>query len=162
MNRTATITAALLCFVATVAFSDEPPPEKNARREAIRDAISAIKQKKVVDVLELADTEKVNFLDLYDRWDEVRWQYRERRRVLMEELAGAMRGAGSRPLGAVLDDVDAVDAESRTSEDRLRVEFRSLLSDEQYAKLLLFEQNFNRNLRRFIQEQQRWAPPAKP
>jgi len=137
-------------------------PEDQTEREAVRDAINELKQEKVVDVLELGDDEEQNFLDVYNRWEEVRWTYRERRDALMEELRSALVETDDlRPLPEVLDDVDAVDAESRGSEDRLRDEFRMILSEEQYAKLLLFEYSFNRNLRRLVQERQLEAPPHK-
>jgi len=138
----------------------EPPEWVPPDVEAVRAAINEIKQKKVVDVLELEGGEEQTFLGVYNRWEEVRWRYRERRDALMEELRLALAGGGAgRMLGEILDDVDAVDAESRGSEERLRAEFRTLLSDDQYAKLLLFEHNFNRKLRRLVQEQQRQAPP---
>ncbi len=154
------LAAALL---APTARAQQPPEENPPDREAVRAAINEIKQKKVVDVLELEAGAEEAFLGVYNRWEEVRWRYRERRDALMEELRGALAGsAGRRPLAEILDDVDAVDAESRGSEDRLRAEFRSFLSEEQYAKLLLFEHNFNRTLRRLVQEQQRQAPPGPP
>ena len=147
-------------FLAAAAYAQQPPEDAPPEREAVRAAINEIKQKKVVDVLELEDGEEETFLGVYNRWEEVRWRYRERRDALMEEVRLEMAGLDGRPLPEILDDVDAVDAESRGSEDRLRSEFRSLLSEEQYAKLLLFEHNFNRTLRRMVQEQQRLAPPG--
>jgi hypothetical protein len=150
---------------AAASHAEEPPEWVPPDVEAVRAAINELKQKKVVDVLELEDGEEQTFLGVYNRWEEVRWRYRERRDALMEELRLAVVGDGAGPpLGEILDDVDAVDAESRGSEERLRAEFRALLSDEQYAKLLLFEHNFNRKLRRLVQEQQRQAPPpgARP
>lgn len=159
------VTALILSAFMGTALSGVPAcaqeqSEDSPDRDAVRDAINEIKQKKVVDVLELADDEEQTFLDVYNRWEEVRWTYRERRDVLMEELRAAFTGTeDGRPLPDVLDDVDAVDAESRGSEDRLRDEFRMLLSEEQYAKLLLFEYSFNRNLRRLVQERQLEAPP---
>jgi len=154
------VSAFLGAALSSTSACAQQPPEDSPDREAVRDAINEIKQKKVVDVLELADDEEQTFLDVYNRWEEVRWSYRERRDTLMEELRAALIGtAAGRPLPEVLDDVDAVDAESRGSEDRLRTEFRMLLSEEQYAKLLLFEHSFNRNLRRLVQERQLQAPP---
>lgn len=147
-------------FLAAAPYAQQPPEDAPPEREAVRAAINEIKQKKVVDVLELEDGEEETFLGVYTRWAEVRWRYRERRDALMEEVRLVMAGIDGRPLAEILDDVDATDAESRGSEDRLRSEFRSLLSEEQYAKLLLFEHNFNRTLRRLVQEQQRLAPPG--
>jgi hypothetical protein len=147
-------------FLAAASYAQQPPEDAPPEREAVRAAINEIKQKKVVDVLELEDGEEETFLGVYNRWEEVRWRYRERRDALMEEVRLVIAGIDGRPLPEILDDVDAVDAESRGSEDRLRSEFRSLLSEEQYAKLLLFEHNFNRTLRRLVQEQQRLAPPG--
>jgi len=154
------LSAFLAAALSPASACAQQPPEDSSDRDAVRDAINEIKQKKVVDVLELADAEEQTFLDVYNRWEEVRWSYRERRDALMEELRAALgETAPGRPLPEVLDDVDAVDAESRGSEDRLRNEFRMLLSEEQYAKLLLFEYSFNRNLRRLVQERQLEAPP---
>jgi hypothetical protein len=163
MKRKLVLLVVSSCFGAAVVATParaQQPPENSPDREAVRAAINEIKQKKVVDVLELADDEEQNFLDVYNRWEAVRWTYRERRDTLMEELRGVVAGtAPGRLLAEVLDDVDDVDAESRGSEDRLRTEFRTLLSEEQYAKLLLFEHSFNRNLRRLVQERQLEAPP---
>ncbi len=162
IHVTKSLSAAVLATVilAPAARGQQPPEEAPPDREAVRAAINEIKQKKVVDVLELEDGVEEAFLGVYNRWEEVRWRYRERRDALMEELRSALAGSEGRPLAEILDDVDAVDAESRGSEDRLRAEFRSFLSEEQYAKLLLFEHNFNRTLRRLVQEQQRQAPPG--
>jgi len=164
-----TLTAALTPAFLTAALwaaasrAEEPPERVPPDVEAVRAAINEIKQKNVVDVLDLENGEEQTFLGVYNRWEEVRWRYRERRDALMEELRSALTGGGAgRPPGEILDDVDAVDAESRGSEERLRAEFRALLSDEQCAKLLLFEHNFNRKLRRLVQEQQRQAPPPGP
>lgn len=158
---TACLTAVIL---AAASYAQQPPEENPPEREAVRAAINELKQKNVVDILELEDGTEETFLGVYNRWEEVRWRYGDRRDALIEELRLVMAGSDGRPLPEILDDVDGVDAESRGSEDRLRSEFRSLLSEEQYAKLLLFEHNFNRTLRRLVQEQQRQAPdePYKP
>lgn len=158
---TACLTAVIL---AAASYAQQPPEENPPEREAVRAAINELKQKNVVDILELEDGTEETFLGVYNRWEEVRWRYSDRRDALIEELRLVMAGSVGRPLPEILDDVDGVDAESRGSEDRLRSEFRSLLSEEQYAKLLLFEHNFNRTLRRLVQEQQRQAPdePYKP
>ncbi len=155
---TAFLTAALS---ATSSYAEQPPENEPSDRDAVRAAINEIKQKKVVDVLELEEEAEEAFLGVYNRWEEVRWRYRERRAALMEELRFALTGGGTgRAVSEILDDVDDVDAESRGSEERLRAEFRSLLSEEQYAKLLLFEHNFNLKLRRLVQERQREADPG--
>ena len=158
---TACLTAVIL---SPASYAQQPPEDNPPEREAVRAAINEIKQKNVVDILELEDGTEETFLGVYNRWEEVRWRYSDRRDALIEELRLVMAGSVGRPLPEILDDVDDVDAESRGSEDRLRSEFRSLLSEEQYAKLLLFEHNFNRTLRRLVQEQQRQAPgePYKP
>ena len=152
---TACLTAVLF---AAASYAQQPPEENPPEREAVRAAINELKQKNVVDILELEDGTEEAFLGVYNRWEEVRWRYRDRRDALIEELRLFIGGGTGRPLPEILDDIDDVDAESRGSEDRLRSEFRSLLSEEQYAKLLLFEHNFNRTLRRLVQEQQRQAP----
>jgi hypothetical protein len=157
---TAFFTAAL---AATSSYADQPPENEPSDRDAVRAAINEIKQKTVVGVLALEEEEEEAFLAVYNRWEEVRWRYRERRAALMEELQFALTGGGTgRTVTEILDDVDAVDAESRGSEERLRAEFRSLLSEEQYAKLLVFEHNFNLKLRHLVQERQRQADPAAP
>jgi hypothetical protein len=160
MKRNVTRVLATIFFMAALSaissHADQPPENEPADRDAVRAAINEIKQKKVVDVLELEEEAEETFLGVYNRWEEVRWRYRERRAALMEELHLALTDPGTgRAVSEILDDVDAVDAESRGSEDRLRAEFRSLLSEEQYAKLLLFEHNFNLKLRRLVQERQR-------
>jgi hypothetical protein len=152
------------CLAATLAAparAQDAEDEDQTNVDDVRAAINELKQKKVVDVLDLTADAEEDFLDVYNRWEEVRWRYRERRQSLMEELRTAMVDqSDARPLPEILDDVDAVDAESRGSEERLRGEFRFLLSPEQYARLLLFEHQFNRNLRRLVQERQLQAPPA--
>lgn len=168
MKTFATHALTTACFTAVIlaaaSYAQQSPEENPPEREAVRAAINELKQKNVVDVLELEDGTEETFLGVYNRWEEVRWRYSDRRDALIEELRLVMAGSDGRPLPEILDDVDDVDAESRGSEDRLRSEFRSLLSEEQYAKLLLFEHNFNRTLRRLVQEQQRQAPdePHKP
>lgn len=167
MKRNTTRILATVFFTAALSATspqaDQPPENEPSDRDAVRAAINEIKQKKVVDVLELEEEAEEAFLGVYNRWEEVRWRYRERRAALMEELRLALTGRGTgRAVSEILDDVDDVDAESRGSEERLRAEFRSLLSEEQYAKLLLFEHNFNLKLRRLVQERQRQADTGGP
>ncbi|NIT37404.1 MAG: hypothetical protein GTN49_13060 [candidate division Zixibacteria bacterium] len=160
-TRLLTTTFLMAALGAGSSYADQPPGNEPSDRDAVRAAINEIKQKKVVDVLELEEEAEETFLGVYNRWEEVRWRYRERRAALMEELHLALTGRGTgRAVPEILDDIDDVDAENRGSEERLRAEFRSLLSDEQYAKLLLFEHNFNLKLRRLVQERQRKAGPG--
>ncbi len=136
-----------------LARAEEAPPEQ---QEQVRAAINAIKQNKIVAILELPADEEETFLVLYNEWEEVRWAHTQRRDVLLDELRTKMADLrAGRELMAILDDLDNADADSRTAEENLRADFRDVLSDEQYAKLLLFEDDFNRNLRRLVQEKQR-------
>jgi hypothetical protein len=146
-----------LAVVAGVTFVGNPAfaRGKNAASEEVRAAINEIKENKLADVLDLPTDETVEFMELYTQWEEVRWSYKERRSALLAELQSILTGDAdrARSLKGVLDDVDTTDAEARASEEDLRKEFRALLNDEQYGKLLLFENNFNKSLRRLIQEQ---------
>lgn len=128
---------------------------KNAAAEEVRAAINEIKEDKLADVLNLPSDDTGGFMELYTQWEEVRWSYKERRAALLAELQAGLTGDldRSRSVKAILDDIDTTDAEARASEEDLREEFRTLLNDEQYGKLLLFEFNFNKNLRRLIQQQ---------
>ena len=147
---------ALAMGALPAARAQTPTPEA----EALRQAINEIKEEKLAAVLALPADENAAFIEMYNQWEETRWSYRERRGALLEELQLGLinpPGAGGRSLAAILDNLDACDAESRQAEDRLRVEFRRVLSDEQYAKLLLFENNFAKNLRRLVQDQQKDA-----
>ena len=143
---------------APLAFADDAPP---GQEEQVRAAINAIKQNKIVSILELPADEEETFLALYNQWEEVRWEHQQQREVLMDELKTKMADLrAGRALAIILDDLDGADADSRAAEAKLRADFRGVLSDEQYAKLLLFEDNFNRNLRRLVQEKQR--EPSEP
>jgi len=134
--------------------ADEAPAER--QQEEVRATINEIKQNKLVTILELPADDEQAFVTMYTHWEEVRWEFRKRRASLMEELSAKMAEVGEgRELVAILDDIDTTDRDARASEERLRIQFRSILSMDQYAKLLLFEDNFNRNLRRLVQDRQR-------
>ena len=140
---------------AAVGYAADAPPAER-QQEEVRATINEIKQNKLVTILELPADDEQAFLTMYTHWEEVRWEFRKRRADLMEELSAKMADVGEgRELVAILDDLDLTDRDARASEERLRIQFRSILSLEQYATLLLFEDNFNRNLRRLVQDRQR-------
>lgn len=125
--------------------------------ERVRDALNQLKQNQLITVLELPDDDEATFLALYNHWDEVRWEFKRQRDELITELrAKVLRGEG-RDLNAILADIDATDAASREKEAELRAQFRQILTDIQYAKLLIFEDSFSKNLRRLVQERQRFT-----
>ena len=148
------IVLAAVVWGATLAAVPALARGKNAAAEEVRAAINEIKEDKLADVLALPSDESVEFMELYTQWEEVRWSYKERRAALLAELQAGMTGDldRSRSMKTILDDIDTTDAEARASEGDLRKEFRALLNDEQYGKLLLFENNFNKSLRRLLQQ----------
>jgi len=137
-----------------------PADDEEEQQEQVRAALNEIKQNKLVTVLELPDDEEATFLTLYTHWEDVRWELKRRRDELMAELRMNVLRREGRELSAILSDIDEADAAARTKEAELRAEFRRILSDEQYAKLLIFEDSFNRNLRRLVQERGRPAGAA--
>jgi len=157
------ITLAATAFAAVAAAAPAGDGKAAADADEVRAALNQLKEDKLEDLLALPQDDNDAFVTLYNQLEETRWRYHERRAALLDELQTTLLAAPAagvsigRPLKEILDDVDATDREAATAEADLRAEFRAVLADERYAKVLLFEYNFSKNLRKLVQERQRWT-----
>ena len=130
--------------------------------------IETIKIWKMTEALELNEDQAARLFPKLAQMEASRREFHSRQRLLREELAQLLK---QRPLRdqdvkARLDELDRAEADLKGRERAVKAELRSILSLEQLARLTLFEERFEAEMRRTIQDlrqrRQRLRPGPGP
>ncbi len=128
-----------------------------AREKAeLQEKLNIVKTIEVTDALNLAPEEEDEFVGLYGELEQIRWDNHLRQMIMLQELRKDLADNNSTGITDILDEIERDGAETYFSEVKLRTRIRCLIGDEEYAKLMMFETNFNRKVRDLIM--QRNAP----
>jgi predicted nucleic acid-binding Zn-ribbon protein len=116
--------------------------------------IETIKIWKMTEALDLSEDQAAKFFPKLTQLEAARREFQRRQRLLRDELAVLLR---QRPLRdqeikARLEELDRTEADFRGRERAVRNEVRTILSLEQQARLALFEERFEAEMRRTIQD----------
>jgi len=109
--------------------------------------LNAVKPIEVTDALELTAEEESEFVELYEELDQVRWDNHLSQMLMLQELRKELADGNNDGINHILDEIEQDGAETHFKEERLRTRIRCTIGDEEYAKLMLFETNFNRKVR---------------
>ena len=131
-----------------------------------RRLIETIKIWKMTEALNLDENQAAKLFPRLAQLEASRREFHRRQRLLRDELAEFLK---QRPLRdeeikARLDRLDRAEADFRGREQAMRGGLRSILSPEQQARLALFEDQFETEMRRTIQDlrQHRRRFPSDP
>jgi predicted nucleic acid-binding Zn-ribbon protein len=134
---------ALSYLIATA----QPPMHANKRMETL-------KKMKLLEVLDLNESESNQFLAKYDSWADKISDERKKLQNIREELADAVKGKD--------DNIKAISTKFENQLNQIHTimkqrleDFRKMLSDDNYAKLLIFEMEFPRKLQDEIMNRSR-------
>jgi len=119
-----------------------------------RRLIETIKIWKMTEALELNEDQAAKLFPKLTQLEAARREFHGRQRLLRDELAVLLRQRPSRDqdIKARLEELDRTEADFRGRERAVRNEVRTILSLEQQARLTLFEERFEAEMRRTIMD----------
>jgi len=130
-----------------------PFPEEG-KRERLREEIETMKMWKMLEVLNLTDEQSDKFLPAWRELQKAQKDFREKREDLLKSLEGVL-GAEKPDEGKIKDILAQLEKQrSRLDEvqQRFRQKAQEVLTIEQQAKLLLFEDRFEKRMMEIIRQ----------
>lgn len=129
---------------------DEPPTKE--QREKIRERISTLKMWKLTEALDLDEKTSTQLFPIINKYDKLRAETELSLRKGMRKLKRALKEERESKLKAILDELEQDHhALQRIADDEWN-EMKRVLTVEQQAKLVIFKQEFDRNIRKIIAE----------
>jgi Spy/CpxP family protein refolding chaperone len=128
-----------------------PPPGPGEGRRPI-ETIETIKIWKMTEALQLSEDQAIKLFPKLTRLAASRREFHRRQQTLREELAELLRQRPAREveIKRKLEELDRSEIDFRSLERAVRGELQSILSLEQQARLALFEERFEAEMRRTI------------
>ncbi len=108
----------------------------------------------MTEALNLNEEQAVKLFPKMTQLEASRREFHNRQRLLREELAELLkqRPLRDQDIKMKLEELERIDAEFKGRERAVKNELRSILSVEQQARLALFEERFDMEMRRTIQD----------
>ncbi len=133
-----------------------PPPDSESRfeeRERIRENIETLRMWKLLEALDLTSEQSMQFLPLLKEFQDAKRKFRDSRRELFRELESALQAekTDEKKLGENLMMLEDARKIFQGDMDRFYVESKEILTVKQQAKLLLFEERFEKRLKESIE-----------
>lgn len=136
--------------VAAAGGYDEAPQVKE--KDELQEMLNVVKTTEVTDALDLSEENEAIFVDLYAELEKVRWNNHLRQMMLLQELRKELADSNKVGITSILDQIENEGAETYIEEVKLRTRIRTIIGETEYAKLMLFETNFNRKIRDMLLE----------
>lgn len=147
----------IFILTAQAVYAQRPParpfPEEG-KRERLREEIETMKMWKMLDVLDLSQEQSDKFLPVWKEMQKAQKDFREKREDLLKSLESVL-GEEKPAEGKIRDILGQLEKErSRFDEvqQRFRQKAQEVLTLEQQAKLLLFEDRFEKRMMEIIRQ----------
>lgn len=147
----------IFVLTAQAVYAQRPParpfPEEG-KRERLREEIQTMKMWKMLEVLDLTDEQSNDFLPAWRELQKAQKDFREKREELLKSLE-AVLGEEKPDEGKIRNILSQLEKErSRFDEvqQRFRQKAQEVLTLEQQAKLLLFEDRFEKRMMEIIRQ----------
>lgn len=130
-------------------------PLSEERRKEIREEIETLKMWKMLEVLDLSSKQSDEFLPVWREVQKAHIDFREKREELFRELEvtlGEEQKNRERRIREILTQLDKENSKLEEAQQRFRAKAKEVLSLEQQAKLLLFEERFERRMMEMIRK----------
>lgn len=130
-------------------------PFGEERRKEIREEIETLKMWKMLEVLDLSSEQSDEFLPAWREVQNAHRIFRERREELFRELEfaiGEEPKLKERKIKELFEQLEKVKSKLDEAQQRFRAKAKEVLSLEQQAKLLLFEERFERRMMEMIRK----------
>ncbi|HVP37535.1 MAG TPA: periplasmic heavy metal sensor [Terriglobales bacterium] len=134
-----------------------PPPRpfpEEGKRERLREEIDTMKMWKMLEVLDLSQEQSDKFLPVWREMQKAQKDFREKRENLLKSLE-AILGAEKPDEGKIRDILGQLEKERSRFDDiqqNFRQKAQEILTLEQQAKLVLFEDRFEKRMMEIIRQ----------
>ena len=117
------------------------------------------KKMRLVEVLKLNEDDAVRFFAKQSAHEDTQRELMKSRNSALNDIQEIVRGKGDpKDLGKLTDQVQDADQKVFAERQRYQEEMKKFLSQEQFAKFLLFERNFNRQVMDALEEMRQDHP----
>jgi len=149
MFRTRTLLLPLTAVILVLTAGQLPAQQKMRKERKDRiDRVERLKQMRLMEELQLSEEESVRFMSKRRSHEEKMMAMEEERGRILDDLALDLEDrAGDEKIGDACDRVLETDRKMFEERKRYQDEMRGLLSREKYARLLLFERDFQSQVR---------------
>ncbi len=141
------IAVILILVLSVLIASAQPPMHANKR-------MATLKKMKLLEVLELSEEEANKFLVKYDSWTDKIIEEREKLDEIENDLKKALKEGDGNINEFSLKFESRLENIHKQMNLRLQ-DFRKLLSEDNYARFLIFEKEFPRKVQKEIMKRQR-------
>lgn len=153
----------LLFGLATLAQGQPPPvhPDSHMLEKAkIRENIETLRMWRLLEILDLSSEQSTQFLPILKEFQDAKRDFRNSRRELLEELESALQSekTDEKRLRENLAGLDDARKEFQLELEKFLNRSREILTVEQQAKLMLFEERFERRLKESIEHMRKRGP----
>lgn len=131
-----------------------PPFPEEGKRERLREEIETMKMWKMLEVLDLTDEQSNDFLPAWREMQKAQKDFREKREDLLKSLEGVL-GQEKPDEGKITEILGQLEKERLQLEEvqqRFKEKAQEVLTLEQQAKLLLFEDRFEKRMMEIIRQ----------
>lgn len=129
---------------------DRPPPK--GQMEKVRKRIETLKMWKLTQALDLDEKTSAKLFPLLSKYDKKRAEIERAMRDDMKELRESLKERREGNLKNILDKLEQNHKAIQMINDEERAELKKILTIEQQARFILFQQEFDREIRRIIAE----------
>ncbi len=136
------------------ALRGDEPPLPLEKREEIRKRIELIRMWKLTEELDLTEETGAKLFPILHKFDEKRMALHKERHGIMNQLRKALENGASsdEAIEAVMDKLEKNTLAELDLMRQQRKELKGILSPRQQAKLILFQREFHREIRKIIAE----------
>lgn len=157
----------LLLLFLVVSFSTdvlaEPPedferPPSKKQMEKVRKRIETLKMWKLTQALDLDEKTSAQLFPLLSKYEKKRAEIERAMRDDMRELRETLKERREGNLKNILDRLEQNHKAAQSIKDEERVELKKILTIEQQARFIIFQQEFDREIRKIIAESREKRP----
>ena len=149
-TKTLIIIAMLVAFALVFA----QPQAKGSSQS--RDRLLTIKMWKLTETLDLSDEQAAKLFPLLRKYQKTMDSINQRSRKLMQELRKLVgENASDKKLLPVLNELESLNKKKAQAQDEMWNTIKSILTVQQQAKYILFEQTFKRRMLELLRKSRR-------
>jgi Spy/CpxP family protein refolding chaperone len=155
MKRFLTIAAFLFCLFiiyGTAALAQDPPgPPPFGGPGATK--FEQFKKMRIIEALRLDDETAIRFVTKYNKFTEEMREFGKQRNEISERLEEALRNkAGDEAVDKIIKEFIQHEGKSEELRNKFYQGLREILTTKQIAQYIVFEKNFNQNIRDVMRE----------
>jgi len=149
------ITLLLVCGLPAISGAEPQDFDRPSEREQpanVRQRVEAMRMWRLTKALDLDEKTSARLFPLLNKYDKRRFESERALREGIRELREALRDKREERLKALLAKLEKGHEEIMRTNDAERADLKKVLTLEQQARFILFQQEFDMEMRRMIEE----------